>query len=256
MKKKLTDRIGGDEQILWQSKKAKGVSIMESVFHPMLPLVLLWAMFDAVVLIGAFLEENVEVLGLRSILTIHLLPFWLYLAEIVISLLRAWNTEYCITDKAVYVQSGILSKATVVRKLADLQSAVSIRGVFDKLFGTGDVELFFYDLVSTSGNDVRVKSRFVKKPFELSICNLKEYEMVKNLVLELRKEAKYDEAMASWPRQQCVSLSAAPGPQKYIAQPPPDPRKAEMADLVMPESSGQDSEQPEGSSGQNLPAGS
>ena len=253
MKKELTDYIDGDERVLWRGKKAFWVSLMKAVFHPMLLLVLAWAAVDAVYLIGAFTKDIAASISLCSILTVHLLPLWLYFAEIVISLLRAGNTEYCVTDKAVYVQ---VSEQVTVRNFAGLRSVSCIRGVFDRMCGTGDIDLFFYDLVSTSGSDIRTKGRFVKKPFELSIRGVKDYEMVRHLVLELQAEANHEEDMAAWSRPQCALLQAAPSPQGCTAQPVPDPRKTEMADLIMPETGGQEPFRPDDHSGQNLPAGS
>lgn len=42
----LRDQIGYGENIMWSGKKAVKVSVLESVFNPMLPFALIWLLFD------------------------------------------------------------------------------------------------------------------------------------------------------------------------------------------------------------------
>ena len=42
----LKEQIGYGENIMWSGKKAVKVSVLESVFNPMLPFALIWLLFD------------------------------------------------------------------------------------------------------------------------------------------------------------------------------------------------------------------
>ncbi len=139
----LKNQIGIDENIMWSGKKAIKVSVLESVFNPMLPFALIWLLFDGGMILGmrAAGSSGPGFMGafLGVFFLIHLMPVWIYLGGVITSALKAKNTEYLITDKGIYVQSGIFTRRVDMKPFTDL-SHVSIRqGVFDRMCGTGDI---------------------------------------------------------------------------------------------------------------------
>lgn len=104
------------------------------------------------------------------------MPVWIYLGGVITSALKAKNTEYLITDKGIYVQSGIFTRRVDMKPFTDL-SHVSIRqGVFDRMCGTGDI-------ISTCGHGHGAGG---------DICNITDYEHVFRLVKQLQEDIYSD----------------------------------------------------------------
>ena len=108
--------IRKNEKILWQGKPDKLCSILESIFNPMLPIALLWAILDFT-FIKVFMSFGTQILKESSFMPtffivfmiVHLLPVWLYLGGVIGSYMAYRHTEYLITDKAIYTSGGIFS---------------------------------------------------------------------------------------------------------------------------------------------------
>ena len=76
---KLLDQLSPNEKVLWSGKKAKSVSFFESIFNPLMPFALLWALIDGFIIYAIAHAENADdfsssgfpVIGFFAI---HLLP--------------------------------------------------------------------------------------------------------------------------------------------------------------------------------------
>ncbi len=176
----LKEQIGYGENIMWSGKKAVKVSVLESVFNPMLPFALIWLLFDGgmILAMSATGSSGPGFMGafLGVFFLLHLMPVWIYLGGVITSALKAKNTEYLITDKGIYVQSGIFTRRVDMKPFTDL-SHVSIRqGVFDRMCGTGDI-------ISTCGHGHGAGG---------DICNITDYEHVFRLVKQLQEDIYSD----------------------------------------------------------------
>lgn len=174
----LREQIGYGENIMWSGKKAVKVSVLEAIFNPMLPFALLWLLFD-----GGFIltmKAGGDMGGLVPFLVVffllHLMPVWIYLGGVISSAMKAKNTEYLITDKGIYVQSGILSRKVDMKPFTDLAHVSIHQGVFDRICGTGDV-------ISTCGHGHEAGG---------DICNITDYEKVFRLVKQLQEDIYSD----------------------------------------------------------------
>lgn len=192
---KLLDQLSSSEKVLWYGKKAKGVSVLESIFNPLLPFALLWALVDGgIILASVFATSAADTpkalnLGLIGFFAIHLLPVWLYLGGVLTAALKAGHTEYCVTDKAVYVQQGVFSSKVFTKPYTDMMTVTCKQGFFDKIFHTGDVVISCGSAVNMPGTNVRVNGRPVRDGHELTIDNIADYEHITHVVRELREAA-------------------------------------------------------------------
>ena len=77
----LRDQIGYGENIMWSGKKAVKVSVLESVFNPMLPFALIWLLFDGgmILAMSATGSSGPGFMGafLGVFFLIHLMPVWI-----------------------------------------------------------------------------------------------------------------------------------------------------------------------------------
>ena len=152
----LESQIGPNEHILWSGNKNKKVSVMESIFNPMLPFAALWGIIDFGILYTAAASSNhfsssgkdKGILGFMiPFIFLHLMPVWLYLGGVMTSSMRAKNTRYCVTDQAVYIQHGIFN--TISERIS-YQQVISVgtqQSFFDKRFDTGDIVLKLDEIV-------------------------------------------------------------------------------------------------------------
>ena len=192
---KLRNQVGAGEQIIWEGRKGTKVSILEGIFNPMLIFAAIWLLFDMVFIIASFgsmfmVGERIQggnILyagGMVAFFLIHLMPVWLYLFGVLTAGLKAKHTEYLITDKGIYIQSGIFTTTTEMKPFADLSHVTVRQGVFDKMCGTGDV-ITVCNHVSTTSNG---------HSHGMNIENITDYERVFNIVKEYQ-EAIYSDTM-------------------------------------------------------------
>ncbi len=145
----LESQIGPNEHILWFGTKNKKVSVMEAIFNPMLPFAALWGLFDFAFISMASSATKYDssdtgrsMIGLFiPFFALHLMPVWLYLGGVLTSALRAKNTNYVVTDQAVYIEHGVLNTTTERIAFQQVISAGTAQSFFDKCALTGDVVL-------------------------------------------------------------------------------------------------------------------
>ena len=173
--------IEKDEQIMYEGRPNKACFIFECIFNPMLPFALVWAIFDFTILSVAIDEipDNL-VFMLLSFFAFHLLPVWIYLGGVVLSIRKYKNTAYIVTDRAIYISDGAFSKSLTRKSFAELSNIHMHRGIFDQWFKVGDV-------IATSGQ-LTEKGRTAAA----KICNISEYLEVYNLVKKLQTDIYTD----------------------------------------------------------------
>lgn len=133
--------VGTNEKILYEGKPDKKCYIFESIFNPLLPFALLWAIIDFGVIGGIFMSERDEniMFFIIPFMLLHLMPVWIYLGGILFTIRRYKNTSYKVTDKAIYVSSGTFTRSINVKPFAELSHINLHRGIFDQMFNVGDI---------------------------------------------------------------------------------------------------------------------
>lgn len=192
---RLEDQIGPNEHIIWSGKKDKKVSFLESIFNSMLPFALFWGLIDLTFISAAVSAMRYETYSDNGSMpagffllffALHLMPVWLYLGGVLTSVRKAKNTQYCVTDQAVYVQSGVFDTKVERRDYAQFVSLTIGQSFWDKRANTGDVRITL-DEVYYTGKHHRRQNRM------LNIENIADYQAVFQLVQQQRNAHQYND---------------------------------------------------------------
>lgn len=177
MVEELKSMVGLEETILYGGKPDKKCFIFESIFNPLMPFAIVWAIFDM-----SFLRMSMGGMSFVIIpfLLLHMMPVWIYLAGVVFAVRKYKNTYYIVTDHAVYVSGGIFTMNLETKTFAELSRVNLHRGIFDQIFHVGDV------LITTN--------QFTRKgmPAVIGINSISEYSKVFQLVKKLQKDIYSD----------------------------------------------------------------
>lgn len=141
MKDDLKRMIKPGEQIFYEGQPDKKCFIFESIFNPLLPFALIWAIIDLGVLGSTLMFDKQSSMAFFIIpfMLLHMMPVWIYLGGVVFSVVRHRNTYYIVTDKAIYVSGGVFAKHFNVKPFAELSHINMHRGIFDQMFNVGDI---------------------------------------------------------------------------------------------------------------------
>lgn len=177
MVEELKSMVGAEETILYEGKPDKKCFVFESIFNPLLPFALIWAVLDTSVLGMAVRSMN---LIMVPFMLFHLMPVWIYLAGVIFSIRRYRNTYYIVTDHAVYISSGTFTMNLETKTFAELSRVNLHRGIFDQMFHVGDVQL--------------TTNQFTRKgmPAMMGINSISDYKKVFQLVKKLQKDIYAD----------------------------------------------------------------
>ena len=91
MVEELKGMVGIDETILYEGKPDKKCFVFESIFNPLLPIAIIWGIFDF-----GFLRMGIESMQFIIIpfMLFHMMPVWIYLAGVIFSFKKYKNTYY------------------------------------------------------------------------------------------------------------------------------------------------------------------
>ena len=182
----LKAMVGNDENILWRGRPDKKCFILESIFNPMLPFALIWGILDLTVVGFAFGKGSGIELFILAFMAIHLMPVWIYIGGVLMSFRRYRNTAYLVTDKGVYISSGVFSKQFEMKPFTDLSHINIHRGIFDQFLGVGDV-------VTVCGhNGFNTANSHAHSHRGMSICDISDYQEVFKLLKDLQTDIYSD----------------------------------------------------------------
>ena len=190
MDNELKSLVGENEKIYYEGKPDFKCFIFESIFNPMLPVALIWFLFDSF-FIGAFLsgpETGGMGLFFVGFFLFHLMPVWMYLGGVIFSIRRYRNTYYVVTDKAVYLSNGVFTKNYHNKPFAELSHVNLHRGIFDQMFGVGDILLTSNQF--TNGNNAYSDNNVTVAG--LNINSISNYTEVYNIIKKLQQDIYTD----------------------------------------------------------------
>ena len=185
MKDDLKKMISPGERIMWEGKPDKKCFIFEAIFNPLLPFALVWGLIDFSIL-GASIFDGAKsgsgdfLLFMIPFFVLHLMPVWMYLFGILLSVKKYNNTYYIVTDRSIYTSTGVISKTIQSKPFAEMSHIDLHRGFFDQKFGVGDV------ICTSSQFGVNGTSSFV------GILSRRDYSEVYNLVKKLQQDIYSD----------------------------------------------------------------
>ena len=177
MVEELKSMVGMDETILYEGKPDRKCFIYESIFNPLLPIAIIWAIFDMGFLgfgMGSFQ------LFLVPFMLFHMMPVWIYLFGIIFSFRKYKNTYYIVTDHAIYISRGIFTMNLETKTFAELSRVNLHRGVWDQMFNVGDIQITTNQLTNKN------------TPAVICINSIANYSEVFQLIKKLQKDIYSD----------------------------------------------------------------
>ena len=140
---KIEDLIEADEEILWRGKPKKSAFIWSKILT-MLPIVIIWALFDGGFIFmlsssGAFSQmPTFLIVFIIVFFLIHLLPVWIWLSNVITAWVQYKNIEYAFTNKRIIIRTGILIDIKNVYYI-DIQTVNLRVGLIDRALKVGDI---------------------------------------------------------------------------------------------------------------------
>lgn len=180
--------IGKNEQIYFEGKPNKKCYILEGIFNPLMPFALIWAIIDFTI-IGISLEQFNDQEGIIFLIlfyAIHLMPVWIYLSGILFISRKYKNTNYIVTDRGIYVSSGLFTKNMVCKPFAELSHINLHRGIFDQMCNAGDI-IATTDQLNRKGKALTITIANITNYIEI-------YDLVKQLQTDIYSDIMYPNA--------------------------------------------------------------
>lgn len=177
MIEELKSMVGDEETVLYEGKPNRKCFLFESIFNPLLPVAIIWAVIDVGFLGLASGQFNAV---LTPFLLFHMMPVWIYLSGVIFSFRKYKNTYYIVTDHAIYISSGIFTMNLETKTFAEMSRVNLHRGIFDQMFHVGDIHI--------TTNQLTRKNM----PAVLQISSISNYAEVFQLVKKLQKDIYAD----------------------------------------------------------------
>lgn len=182
---KIETFINNNETVLWKGKPNKAVYIKEQIFSPLLVVALIWLCIDLGFVLGIFGFQGVsmEVVFIVPFFLFHLLPVWIYLFRVFSAFARWKNTEYMVTDQAVYCLTGVFTTSCKRKTFQEITNVSVHQGIFDKRHDVGDI--YIITGVTTNSNGKVVNTGF-------NILDIEDYMRVYKLITETGRDIYAD----------------------------------------------------------------
>ena len=188
----IEEMLKGNEEILWSGTKDEKSSIWEFIFSPLLPIALLWFLFDFFFITSIGIV-NALISGQFLFFLVHLLPVWIYIIGILTAKKSARNTRYAVTTKGIYIQytSKIAGHDVKFYSFDNIRNADTKQGIFDRKFHVGDIVCNFVTPIVT-----RTSKGNIHRP-SFTINNITNYQQIAMLIN--RQVLQYTQASESLP---------------------------------------------------------
>ena len=136
----VNDILVSDESIIWNGKPKKSAYIINKVIT-MLPIALIWLIFDSTFIISFISLGNfMEMLWfIIPFFALHLMPVWIWLGNILTAKKNWENTEYYVTNKRIIIVSGFIGMNYQTIFYKDINNVHLRIGIIDKLLKVGDI---------------------------------------------------------------------------------------------------------------------
>ena len=157
----IEDYKENSERILWKGKPNKSVYIKERIFSPLALIALVWLIFDTAFIGITFKSSANSIPIMVMFFAMHLIPVWLYLGRVVFSFVSWNNTEYMVTDKAVYITMGIFTTTCDRKTFQEITNTSVHQGIIDKSHDVGDVFITTGFRTTNKGATVRCGINFI-----------------------------------------------------------------------------------------------
>lgn len=184
----IKDLLDSNETIIWEGKPDKLTYVIGSPAPYLFALV--WGGFDfgfiSLILSGGSGSFNKMGLFLIPFFLLHLMPVWIAIGGPIYRAINWSRIHYAITQKRVYMESGIVGRDVNVIDLADIhQPAVNI-GIIEKLRKCGSVRLNPYMSADSNGHRrtaYRAALMHIADPYDV-------FKLLKQISQEMRVQTQ------------------------------------------------------------------
>lgn len=174
------------ENLILSVKPKKSAYILNQILT-MMPIALIWLAFDSMFIIGTIFGNADKKLWLMLIpfFALHLMPVWIWLAN-VLSANKKWqNTKYYVTDKRIIIQNGFIAENYQTLYYKDIKNVYMRRGFIDQILKVGDI---YFDL--------GYNTKAVQNAVFVDLENANEvYQKIQKIVLDIQTDIEYPNAL-------------------------------------------------------------
>ena len=150
-----------DEIILYDGKPDKTVNTLENIFNFSLFLCILWFVLGiAIMEVVSYINIDFNILSIF----IYFTPINIFIVNIIKAILEYRNIEYIITDKNIYISYGVVPNKYKIMELSGIKNVFIERGIFDKLYNTGDITICYKNRCRNRNNHYEIKITFLSLP--------------------------------------------------------------------------------------------
>ncbi len=171
--------LNNNETIILTKKPQKKAFIIKNSLK-MMPIAIIWFVLDFGI-ISSSIQDGEMLWFILPFFTLHLMPFWIWLANVITANRRWKNTKYIITNNRIIIQNGFFAVNETSLFYKDLRNAQMNIGLIGKVFHTGSI---IFDGTSKDESFI----------FE-DLDNCEEiYNHVQKIILDIQTDIEYPNA--------------------------------------------------------------
>lgn len=187
----IRQMLDTNEYPVWEGKPEKLTYI---IGHPGLYFfALLWGAFDFTFIRMFFFSDTTFGFGffLVPFFALHLMPVWIAVGGPIYRAIN-WNyIEYVLTEKRVYIQSGVIGRDINVVEFTDIREPEVNVGLIEKLRGCGTIRLTPQVYTHHNGNRRSISKGallHVEDPYTV-------YKRIKQMSVDIKSDIYYPNAL-------------------------------------------------------------
>lgn len=180
------------EQLVWEGKPDRVTYVIGQPFFYLLALV--WGAFDSIFI---FAFASGEAFGssmgffIIPFFLLHLMPVWIAIIGPVYRFINWKYIEYAITDKRIYIASGIIGRDIKLVEFSQVREPSVRVGIIEKLRNCGTVRLNPFSQPNSGNNMMSLQSGallHISDPYEV-------FKRIKQMSLDIQTDISYPNAI-------------------------------------------------------------
>lgn len=187
----IRDIIANNEKILWEGKPHLFLYVLGNPFVYLFAL--FWGAIDLFMFStfnvfragftsGGFFSDGVFA-GINLFFLLHAAPVWYAIFSPIVRLINYSRIEYAITDRRVYLTSGILGRDIANIEYRTINNLIVNVGILENIFKVGTLRIT--NAASENNHPAQMKS--IKEPYEV-------YKLLKQVSLDVTTDQYYPNA--------------------------------------------------------------
>ena len=174
------------ETILLELRPMKNAFVLNKILG-MMPIAVIWLCLDSIFIVNALGSPmNGVTWFLIPFFALHLMPVWIWLANVLTANRRWKNTTYYVTDRRIIIQTGFLERGLQTVYYKDIQDINLRVGLIDRFLGVGDI---YFD----TGRDY-TKGKMLTKAFLDLDEPQKAYDQIQKIVMDIQTDIHFPNA--------------------------------------------------------------